>query len=357
MNKTTVHAGFFRKMFLVLLLSVALVSCSGGGIGGTGISGSTSSLSGTTGTSVGTITAFGSVFVNGVEFDTSETTITLNGNAGTETDLGLGMVVTVKGTFHDNGLTGLASSITYERSVKGKIEEIDLLANTLGVLGQSVVVNDETVFKDILRAPLEFSDFKNEDLVELSGIRNAEGTILATRLVRNPKAETATASVSTDFPTDQAGLRGRIQDVDETAMTFGIGKLAIGYQAAELVGLPDSGLTDGLFVLVVGSFDKENKLLVAARIRAKELVREIKEGERVEIEGLVTDFTSPENFKVNGLPISVDTLTQFENGQASDIALNVKLKVKGLVDSNGVVVAELVLFLAGGSRKSANEEE
>ena len=89
-----------------LMILGALTSCgnenqstAGGGVGGTGIS-------------VGTITGFGSVFVNGVEFDTSGASITVDGTPASESDLGIGMVVAVEGAFNENGLTGKADRIT-----------------------------------------------------------------------------------------------------------------------------------------------------------------------------------------------------------------------------------------------------
>ena len=67
---------------------LALASCGGG----------TNGTSGSGVTSTGTITAFGSVFVNGVEFSTSGATIVRDGNPATETNLRVGMVVTVNGS-------------------------------------------------------------------------------------------------------------------------------------------------------------------------------------------------------------------------------------------------------------------
>ena len=59
----------------------------------------------------GTITAFGSVFVNGVEYDLSGSTIVVNGVATTEDKLRVGQVVTVAGVVNGDLVTGQANSL------------------------------------------------------------------------------------------------------------------------------------------------------------------------------------------------------------------------------------------------------
>jgi len=81
----------------------ALASC-GGGTSGPGGSGATSAF--------GTITAFGSVFVNGIEFSTSGATIVRDGNPAAESNLRVGMVVTVNGSRSRSSAAPRASKLT-----------------------------------------------------------------------------------------------------------------------------------------------------------------------------------------------------------------------------------------------------
>ncbi len=87
------------KLLIALFYVLLLFSCggsggpsTGGGIGGTGI------------ISSGTVSAYGSIFVNGTEFDTSDAVIIVNGeNVGTGDQiardyLDIGKVVLVEGT-------------------------------------------------------------------------------------------------------------------------------------------------------------------------------------------------------------------------------------------------------------------
>ena len=84
----------------------------------------------------GVITGFGSVFINGVEYETDSTTVTTDDNDGaSETDLQVGMVVSLSGEVNEDGATGNANTIHYDEQLKGPIESIDLFANTITILG------------------------------------------------------------------------------------------------------------------------------------------------------------------------------------------------------------------------------
>ena len=67
----------------------------------------------------GTVTAFGSVVVNGVRYDTAGATFTIDGAPGMESDLGLGDVVLIEGSIDSSGTTGTADNVTYDDAVEG----------------------------------------------------------------------------------------------------------------------------------------------------------------------------------------------------------------------------------------------
>ena len=115
------------KSFISALFSVfLLISCgnggggmtAGGGIGGTGV------------ISSGTITAFGSIVVNGTEFDTSAAAIIVNGEeigVGDEIvldNLDIGRVVTVEGTGNLDDISAVAVRVIYNDNVRGPVESI-----------------------------------------------------------------------------------------------------------------------------------------------------------------------------------------------------------------------------------------
>ena len=63
--------------------------------------------------SIGTITGFGSVHVNGVHFVTTGASIVVDGQPGTESDLRVGQVVRVEGQLDSSGTTGTALPLRY----------------------------------------------------------------------------------------------------------------------------------------------------------------------------------------------------------------------------------------------------
>ncbi|MGD8372458.1 MAG: DUF5666 domain-containing protein, partial [Syntrophobacterales bacterium] len=119
-----------RRFLLAILLALLLISCgsSGGGIGGSGV------------TSQGSITGFGSIVVNGTEFDTTNATIIVEGEEAGVVDLHLGMVVTVYGT---DGKSAVANRVVYNDNVEGPVKNIvdNGTSKQFEILNQTVIVN------------------------------------------------------------------------------------------------------------------------------------------------------------------------------------------------------------------------
>ena len=88
---------FKRKALPAALIALGLSACGGGGGGGSSTvagvdNGPSQGISGSGATTSGTIDAFGSIFVNGVEFETNDADITVDGRTGSEDDLGLSLI-------------------------------------------------------------------------------------------------------------------------------------------------------------------------------------------------------------------------------------------------------------------------
>lgn len=98
-----------------LTSALLIAGCSGdSGIGGT------AGIGGSGYISSGTITGFGSIFVNGVEFETSSSTFDVDDdNSLSESDLAIGMRVVVTGSVNADGITGTATSVTYDDDLEG----------------------------------------------------------------------------------------------------------------------------------------------------------------------------------------------------------------------------------------------
>lgn len=279
--------------------------------------------------SSGAITGFGSVFVNGVRFETSNAAFTINGKPGTQADLRVGHVVTIHAHRDDNG-NSTADRIDFDDLVKGPVDSIDAAAGTLVVLGQTVLTEADTSFDDNIPGA-SLTGLNAGDIVEVSGMRRADGDIQATRIEAKP--------AGTVFE-----VTGVASNVDTAAHKLNVDALVVDYSAATVRDFPNGQPSNGDVVEAKGSSVNVSGELVASSIELKRDADDAGAGMQVEIEGLITRFVSATDFDVAGKPVTTNSSTRFENGSAADLALNVKVEAEGQVDANGVLVAAKVQF-------------
>lgn len=282
----------------------------------------------------GPITGFGSIYVNGNRFDITSAQITANGAVVTEADLSLGEVVNVFGTRAADSAEGTADAVVFEAHVLGPVSAVDAAADTLTVLGQTVVATGDT-FIEAEGAPIALATLAPGDVVEISGYTGAGGIIVATRIEREDG--------------DEYRVRGRATGVDTAAATFAINDLVLDYGTAFLVeGFPDGRPREGDDVIAVGdAFGPAGEFLVE-QLRLREDLARREGNEENEIEGLVTRFVSATDFDVAGRSVTTTGTTAYEGGDAGDLALNVKIQVEGARDDSGVIVADKVEIKDGG---------
>jgi len=307
-----------------LMLSAALVACGGSdemfaGIDARGTPVRVSVVA------KGTITGFGSIIVNGIRFDTASASIDVDGNAGTQSDLKVGHVVVVRGTMNDDGTDAVADAVSSGDLVEGPISAINTTAGTITVLGQLIVIGDDTSFDDI--SPASIDGLNVNDTVEVSGFFLADGSISATRIERK--------SAGSEFE-----VTGHISNL--TATTFQINDLTVDFSAAQLDDFPAGSPENGQRVEVKGNNLGGNGQLLATRVEFKGDELEADDGDQVEIEGFITLFESALDFEVDGIPVITNASTVFENGESGDLALNSKVEVEGPIDANGIITATKV---------------
>ncbi len=122
---------FTKKALPAAFILAGLSACGGGGGGGGGgiagiDDGPVGGISGSGATTSGTLDGFGSIFVNGVEYETDNAEIIIEGQPASESDLGVGMVVVVKGTVNDDGTTGTAERVFFDDEVEGPVTTIQI---------------------------------------------------------------------------------------------------------------------------------------------------------------------------------------------------------------------------------------
>jgi hypothetical protein len=322
-------AGRGWRAFPAIVLTAIVVAC-GGGYGGMSSNYTPpGATSGPASVSVGSITGFGSVHLNGKKFETTSTAIMVDGQASTQGDLHVGDVVEVKGHHDSSSGKDIADEIEMHSNVQGPVSAIDLTIQQLVVLGQTVVVSADTSFGDGI-SPAALAGIAVGDILRVSGMPSADGNIQATRVEHKP--------AGTAFR-----VTGTAASTDVNARTLQINALSVDFSAATLVDFPSSGPKDGDLVEASGT-----SLGAAGQLQATRL--ELRTGKELkgdanaesEIEGLVTRFVSASDFDVSGRPVTTSAATTFEGGTATDLALNVRVEAEGVVNSTAVLVATKV---------------
>jgi len=129
-------------------ITLFLSACGGGDSGGSSNSSSNGNAASSVALSSGTITAFGSVFVNGREYSTAGARVIDDdtGAASTSTaGLEVGEVVEMKTT---GGPAPRASELHVDPLARGYVDASDTTAGTLTVMGQTIQISSATAFSD-----------------------------------------------------------------------------------------------------------------------------------------------------------------------------------------------------------------
>ncbi|ABB32413.1 lipoprotein cytochrome c [Geobacter metallireducens GS-15] len=303
MRRRLLYQVFVAAFMMVWVMVMA--GCGGGGGGSAPVA--------SQGVSKGTITKLGSIFVNGVEYDTTGLTPDMENPGDVAGGLKVGMVVTVMGTFSDS-THAKATYVKFSDTLEGPIAAVDSVAKTMTVLGQNITFDSATVFDDFNSAPMP------GQMVQVSGYADASGTIKATRIERHLPDWT---------PTTVVEMKGTITAMP-TATSFAIGGLTVD---ATGITLP-AGTAVGSFVKVEGTMTAATATtLKATSVSSRKEGVEVDDNHKghVDVEGFVQNLTG-NTFTVAGTKVNAGNLS------LAGIANGVKVEVEGTV-VNGVLNA------------------
>jgi hypothetical protein len=277
---------------------------------------------------MGPISGFGSVVVNGVHYATDDADVKIDGAAASLGDLRVGQVIDLKGTV--KGGSASADIIRYNHNLEGPVTSADQANLRFVAMGQTVLVGPGTTFGDSI-SPSYLDELVGE-AVEVSGLINAEGPIDATRV----------DLWSGSGPYD---VYGTATGVDAAASTFHITGLTVDYSAANVEDFPSGAPAEGDIVLATGFEFGAGGAFIATRIELRYDQQMLPgNGDQVHVEGLITRFASATDFDVAGWPVTTTSDTLYEFGTVDDLALGVRICVEGTLDAAGVLVAEQVRF-------------
>ena len=287
---------------------------------------------------IGVVTGFGSVFVNGERYEVvSSTTVNVEGDGerlGDDSALKLGMKVRIQAQENEDGSGLVAASISHSSDLRGPVTRIvvdpdDPTIGTFRVANTPVQVDAETVFDSNIGdndgiPGIDIRDLSLDSgrmVVRVSGFATADG-YLATRVSR----------INVGSDDDELEVKGFVTAVDTEANTVTVANTVFHINGTEF----DDDLVFG--PELVGVFVEVEARIVGDRFEATEIEREDDDGDRrgrLEIEGilLAVDTTvTPNRIQIGGLIIEVNDASALVDH------VGTKVEIKGRFDSDGVLV-------------------
>jgi len=300
-----------RALLAPLIALLVAAGCGGVDSGGTGAV-----------VSVGPISGFGSIIVNGVRFDESSATIEDDdGNPLTQDRLLLGVMTRVDGSTPNSLDQSVANLILVTSDLVGPVASVDVAAATLSVLGQTVLVTPATAFD--VAFPGGLASVTTGSTVEVYGRYDAaNGNYTATRVEARPNPP-------------YYRLRGPIASVNAAKRTLTIGGEKIDYS-----GVPPADAANAVTGTIVRAklqTTRQSGSLVAVALPSG--VQQLPDSQSATVEGRISAFTSSRQFSVNGTSVDASAAT-FPNGEAG-VVLGARVKVDG-VSTAGVLQATSV---------------
>ncbi|MGE0469192.1 MAG: DUF5666 domain-containing protein [Nitrospira sp.] len=278
----------------------------------------------------GTITGFGSVFVNGKQFETSGSSFIVDGQSGSQSDLKVGMTVTVNGSF--NGTQRSANAVFQKDAVEGLVQSAATDGLSVIVMGQTVLVDNDTLIDNNIPGRNVLNLVTGTDHVEVSGHIRPNGVIQATYIEKKLINVTPEA-------------RGFVKNHNDGAKTFQVGDLTVIYTTALINDMPNpSGNSwNGLLVEAKGTvFNAATTTLTATKVEPEH--RGIgNQVDEFEVEGYVTQVLGTGNFIIGNTQVQTTGNTEFRGGTIDEIVVGAKLSAEGRWE-NGLLIAKHVKF-------------
>lgn len=309
--------------FLMLSAAISLSSCGDaltlveGGMTGTGIT-------------AGRITDFGSIYVNGVHYQVDDALLYRNGSrVADQTSFAAGEFITVTGSVNTDGVSGIATQVSFEGLVKGVVEALAADGQSLTVLGQTVELDLLTV----LHGFDQLTDLQIGNVLEISGDRLPNGSI---------KASSITLIADSYQTSEGLQLMGLITHLKPELKTFQISGLTINYGDANLSTWNNQALANGQRVQVKASQLPMNAVLIAQQLSLQTTEDKYPEKSRLELEGVVSTIVAANEFTLAGQKIITSNTTQWVGLTAVAVGLN--LEVEGYMDATGSLQAKRIML-------------
>lgn len=291
-------------------------------------------------TASGSVTSYGSIYVNGIHIDIGDADIRVNGALAGENDVRLGMVVDVEAEQAEDD-SWVAREVRHVRSLRGVVSDVLEVTDVrlvLQILGQTLVVYDDALFDGV-----DFESLDAGTAIDVSGFIDAEGRVVASRV----------ASASADAGPE---LQGRVQSVDSAQSQFALGELIVDYRNALFDEGERDQLESGVTVRVRGNSGAlQNGVLIAEQV-SFEASSSTSENIPVSREGVIREFQSAEQFSLAGFEVDASG-ARITGGKAGELGHGVRVTVSGERSGGVLKATEVRLVLPGLERIRARVDD
>jgi len=291
----------------IALLLTALAGC--GGSGSSDAPATPGAPSATDQTTVGQITGFGSIYVNGIEFETVGASYEVDDAIASDDDaLAVGMVVKVEGSVNADGLTGTAFSVSYDDDIEGVVDELtetdDPDIKTFVVMEVTVVADANKTNFDSDDSSFSFDTIANGDVVEVSGDYGPDDRLYATYIEQQ------------DADDNEYEAKGIVSLYDGGSNFVLILRNGNTLNVAVALGaeIPSVGIADDQFVEVEGTIDDPTaatKTLTAFKVELEDDDRLDDDDNEVEVKGILNYDADSGTWFVKDIPLAFGGSTEY----------------------------------------------
>lgn len=329
-----------KKTWLAWGAALAAVAALGACGGGGSSSDTSTATTASTNVSMGTVTGFGSVIVDGVRIDDSAATVSVENPDGSsavaETKLGQRVQVN-----YDANMK--ASTVVVMPELVAQVTAVDTTAGTLTVGGVTVMVNLDannppvTVFD----APYTgLADVQVGDWVEVHGIPKVDATSGA-YVIQATRIEEESA------PPAYVRIAGNVQALDTTAQTLTIGSLKFSYANAS-IRPAKATLANGEYIVVW--VDATQAINTGSAIPAK-FIRITQRtssstSASANVGGVIASLdATAKTFVIDGITVDASAAQILPASKSfSDLQNGKYVRAAGAFNASGVLVASRVML-------------
>jgi hypothetical protein len=269
-------------------------------------------------TTVGQITGFGSIYVNGVEYDTTGAAYEVDdSSASSDSSLAVGMVVNVQGSVNADGKTGTADSVSYDDDIEGIVEDLatdadDMNIKTFTVMGVSIQADkNRTNFEGEDDPAFSFDTIMDGDNVEVSG--EYSGDILFASYIEKQDA------ADDDF--EAKGTVDQYNGSDQFVLILRNGS-TLNVTIAAGAEIPSEDIMNGQYVEVEGTIpDPVNApdALLASKVEVEDEDRiDSDDEDEVEIKGVLSHNADTDSWSVKDVQLAFDSNTEYSPDSLED---------------------------------------